>query len=425
MSPPFNTWRRFFQYHGTALASLLVLGTALAHLILHVALQRGLYPGVVGFFSDANRLITEGAIGSAFYPPLVVWIATALKMLHIPLSPSIFSGVWFLLGMVLFYGFLYLVTHSRGWAWGGTIFAILNPYFIWTAMLSNDTGPEWVWFLCVVIALCLGARGVSKKMAFILMVFGGVGSVLTRVTGLYIVAALLLAAWIFYRSRLRSLIYVGALSLLTACGILLAWNMLQVNSATLSTNVGINLYFGNHPAYLQGHPQYDIDVFLREAAQQDVEQGLSEVEADKKFASLGWGFIRHDPAAFLYRALIKSSWYWIGLEKIPNYSGNIYLEIATRRVHLPEIDVRQGLGYMLYRVVCLGVIAWWLIGGRWKTPLEVWIVWSGWIGLWPIMILTFPDTRFHLVLETLLSAWIVCILYGFWRQRQDLLQSHV
>ncbi len=323
----------------------------------------------------------------------------------------------------MLYVLIYAITHRRIWAWLGSFFVLLNPYFIWTIMLSNDTGPEWVWLLCVIVAIYLAIEGRHLSCSRGLMILGAGASVLTRITGLYIIIAILITSWMMERIRLRSLIYVGALSLLLAVLVLVGWNKAQVGTFTLSTNAGMNVYFGNHPNYLHGHPHYDIDGFLGEAAQRDVDPALSEPEKDEAFQAQGWRFIYQDPAAFVYRIGVKSVWYWVGIEKIPNYSSAVNLDIKTQTIHLTRLDVRQGLAYMFYRLVCLAAVGFWLLHGRFQTRLPAWLVWAGWVGLWPIVALTFPDTRFRLSLETLVSVWVVCALYEFWKRRQDLLQS--
>mgnify|MGYP001592008877 FL=1 len=416
-------WRNAIKQHGLSILSLLGLVSLLAHVVLQAARSRGLYPGVVGFFENADQLLKTGTIGSAFYPPLTTWIVTIIKALHIPLHPAVFNACWLLLGTLLVYTTLFTLTRYRVVAWIGTWFVLLNPYFIWTAMLSNDTGPEWVWLLCVVLGILLvwKKQDVHLRSATWVIAIGAFASVLTRVTGLFIIGAILLSAWFFVGRTVRHRLIPGAISLFIGVMVLCTWNLFQVGSFTPSTNGGINLYFGNHPAYLQGHPQYDIDGFLGEVSQQDVDSRASEVEQDRLYRVKGRQFILNDLTAFIYRGLVKSEWYWVGFEKIPHYSVPVVLRSDTQTVHLLPLSFQQPLFYMLYRIACLGFIAWALLR-RAPAVFPHWLIWSGWVGLWPIMVLTFPDTRFRLPLETLMAMGVVCFVYGFWQQRRGLLQ---
>lgn len=179
------------------------------------------------------------------------------------------------------------------------------------------------------------------------------------------------------------------------------------------------MWIGNHPAYLHGHPKYDIDVFL--GAQVDAlaqEAGLAsaalhggsedyvEVDRDAAFREQAIQFIRSDIPGFVYRLIVKAYWHALSLEKVPNYTAWARFDPSQPAVLIErDIDVVFSLPYVVYRAflvpgIVLAVVQY---ARRQLDPL-VFAFAIPYVAMIPMVCLTFPDTRFKLAAEALVAV---------------------
>lgn len=399
---------------------ILIAGGAITLIDLHLIHQRGLFSELTSTLALAEQAIRENTLPrTAFYPPLVMLLILGLRYLGVDaVNPWVFNLSLLALGLAAVWILAAFLLKETRDAFIVVLLALLNPYFVWTLLLSRDASAELL-FLSLTLLLAVISRRAAENAAprtKNLLGFGVLGGgmllSLTRVTGFFVAFTLFLLALGQSQRRQERRFW---LFILAAFGVFTlafcAYNYLRVGSFTLATNGGYNLYLGNHPAYLHAHPHYDVDVFLARPAGAEHFESLSEAERDKAYTRKALRFIADDPPAFLYRLLVKSIWHWFNLEKIPNYTTLSFMEDRALIVHLAPIDVLPGLAYFLYKLAYLPLFIYSviLIFRRNIDRLYA-LLYAPLLGLWPVVALTFPDTRFKinaeiLALPAMVAAW--------------------
>jgi hypothetical protein len=359
---------------------------------------------------------------SAAYPPLIPAILIGVRALGLPpLDPWLFNLATAWAGMLALYGLARRALGAALPALAAALLALANPYALWTFLLSRDAGSEFLFGgLMLWAAISAAKREVEGKPALgvmLLALLAGIALGLTRVTGFFIAIAVFLIAFLISRTARQRRSWAFALAGVVASALLLcAFNWRQVGAFRLATNGGYNLYLGNHPAYLHAHPHYDVDVFLGAVAQAEGLDGLPEAERDSAYTRRALEFIRADPAAFGLRLVLKSVWHWFNLEKVPNYTSPSLLSADGQTAHLAAIDVLPSLAYVLYKLIYLPLLLLamlLLFLGRIES--RMWLLFGPLLGLWPVLALTFPDTRFKIDAELL--AWPAMVVAWLWLRR--------
>jgi hypothetical protein len=416
--------------HVAILALVALLIAALDIRLIHA---RGLQSEIAQSIALADDIMREGAWPrSAFYPPMVTLVALAVRVAGIArVDPYILNLTFLVLSLVPAYGIGIAVCSKEWQAFSAAALMILNPYFIWTILLSRDSGLEFL-FMGIVLWSCLAiVRPVSPdkpsrgRWLALLMVASMVAASLTRVTAFFMAAAVVGLALVLSPSGAsRRQMVCCAAALLVFGGLWAYYNFRQVGAFLLATNSGYNLYLGNHPAFLHGYPHYDLDVFLRS---QDIAglDGASEVVRNRRYTQEAIRFIQADPVGFIYRTTMKSIWFWLSPEKLPNYTTDSRIvsqgSLTDWTAHLTPVDVVPGLAYMVFRMVYLpGLLASVVAVYRKTLDRRYALLYGPLLGLWPILALTFPDTRFKLSAEALTLPIVVAAACALWRTRRSI-----
>lgn len=412
--------------HPAAHLILLSLTLALEYVVVRrLIAARGLVPELQSTLAAAQAAWRAGSFPqTALYPPLLPAMAIALQWAGLPLpDPWLFNLAAAWAGMLVLYGLARRALGAPLPAFAVGLLALLNPYALWTFLLSRDAALEFVFgglmLWAVVSALRREAEDRRAAGMALLGLLVAIALGFTRVTGFFVAAAAFLIALALSRTAALRRGWALALLGLAASGLLLCtFNLRQVGAFRLATNGGYNLYLGNHPAYLHAHPHYDVDVFLGPVAQAEGFGTLPEAERDQAYTRRAIDFMKADPAAFGLRLVLKSAWHWFNLEKIPNYTSLSLLAPDGQTALLAPIDVLPGLAYALYKLLYLPLLAATLvfIATR-RLERHLYVLIAPLLGLWPVVALTFPDTRFKidaelLALPAMMAAWMT------WRSKR-------
>lgn len=412
--------------HPAAHLILLSLALALEFLFVRRAISaRGLVPELQSTLASAESAWRAGSFPqSAAYPPLIPALIMTLRGAGLPLpDPWLFNLVAAWAGLLVLYALSRRALGAPLPAFAAGLLALANPYALWTFLLSRDAALEFflggLMLWAVVSVVRREAEGRRAGSLVWLSLAAAVALGFTRVTGFFAAAAVFLIALVISRSPgLRRGWALALLGLTTSALLLCAFNLRQAGAFRLATNGGYNLYLGNHPAYLHAHPHYDVDVFLGPVAQAEGFEGLPEAERDQAYTRRAIEFIQSDPAAFALRLALKSAWHWFNLEKIPNYTSPSLLQPDGQTALLAPIDVLPGLVYMLYRLFTLPLfVAVLVLMGMRRLERHVYLLIAPLLGLWPVVALTFPDTRFKIDADLLTLPAMVAV-WMYWRGRR-------
>lgn len=416
-----------------AIALLLLAGSLIACGVVHAAQKRGLSPAVLDFIHSADQIHETGVFPhSAMYPPLVTLLALGVRATGVTtINPYVFNFVFFAIGLVVMFGLSRRLLKHDWLAFAAVVLALLNPYFVWTEMLSKDSSVEFLFtgiLLWLVAIASDESRVVSARRRWAIgtaMVVAAGLLTLTRVTGVFVAFVVWFIAFMMADERRQKLLHTAcAGAFLVFVIAFCAYNQARVGAFALATNGGYNLYLGNHPAYLHGHPHYDIDVFLRNVDGHDDLSNLSEAERNLEYTKRARELIRADLPAFVYRLIVKSTWHWFNLEKIPNYTSASELENTGSAegglARLGPIHIKPSLAYLLYKLAYVPLFVLGLIAlARNKLDRRLALVCGPMLGLWPVVALTFPDTRFKISAEVIVLPVLVAVVMRWSRREED------
>ncbi|MFN7951103.1 MAG: hypothetical protein U0610_05225 [bacterium] len=384
--------------------------------------------------------IREAPLGTwrtAYYPSGIYWLDRALHGLGFRDTVVLGKAILLALGL----GALALAARRSlgpGWAaWWVMMAAALHPRLCYDAMSYRDTAGELAGLGGGLLALTYLAfpRPASSRTAewlagagaWLAFTLGALVRVTTLTTALVVVAGAIVCVRAATKRRVLAVLLAAlGVSALGLC----ARNARVVGAFRLSTNLGYILYMGNHPLYLRAHPQYDVDEFfereflpvvLAERRRDAGEAVDDETASDRWFSQEAIAMIERAPAAFVYRLVLKSYWYWFGIEHLPALGDGGHLSADGRAVIIDATDSPRRmwvrLPYVLYRLAFVPAtigLAWAL--ARRRIPREWALFALPLVGLWPPSVLTFPDTRYHLVAEPWLViaavAWLRQVLVG-------------
>lgn len=391
------------------------------------------FPGVFEgglWHSGSQWSQTHQFLTGAAYPPGIPLFFAAAESLVGPLTATsalFLHAVLFLGGGLVWWRVLGAWIERPLWRWGTFLFSLANPYFLWLVLTSKDTVFEWVaivsffWALTSFTRLPEKALGKSVCLLVLLIVLFAFG-MLARTALVPIFLALLFAA-ILFASAYRRQLGAALLCCLGLVGGFLGYQRAVYDYTGLTSTFGYNFYLGQHPLYEYTHPQYDIDVFLAPVVASLVPDPYS-VTGDRVLRHLAMEELKKDPIRSLALAVRKTIWHWGNAEKIPNLSANAVLleEIGDYFVVKSDrIRSVPSLLYSLYKVVYLPLfiiaLFFWMQRRTRRDPAILFLV--PLIALWPVVVLTFPDTRFKIVGEVVAVAFIAIM----WSNREKELRS--
>ena len=89
---------------------------------------------------------------------------------------------------------------------------------------------------------------------------------------------------------------------------------------------------------------------------------------------------------------------------------------ADGTVSLGAVSVLIGLPYLLYKLAYLPLFMWTAVGLiRRRLDVRYWLLFAPMFGLWPIIVLNAPDTRFKMNAEVLVLPAMVAVAWHLWR----------
>ncbi len=353
-----------------------------------------------GFLYSARQFAqNNGSLSNGAYPPGIPLIYAipikAFGSLSIPFA-AVFQTLLFAIGAGFWFktlGFIFPKPKHHWIAWTASL---LNPYFLWLIVTSKDTAFEWlgvsIFFYCL---FALTSTKYSEKDKFFLsigLIASFVLAMLLRVTTVFVLLGALsfalLTHWKTYKKQLLTLCTIC----ITFVGLFIMYNGQTFGSYGLSTTLKGNLAYGQSPLYEYSHPVHDIDVFLP-----------MNIAADVRFPS---------PMTFIAVSVRKSVWHWLNFEKVPNLSSNTRMIAQTDNTLTLSIEPIKHLPSLLYTLMKLLYIPAFIISlflwiRRKDLTDQTLIFLVPLIALWPICVLTFPDTRFKIVGEVIAVAFIV------------------
>ncbi|MEN6542679.1 hypothetical protein [Parvibaculum sp.] len=353
--------------------------------------------GLAAWTSKAAELAAFSLPQSNFYP-----IGPAL--LFFPFHILGLNAVWplffyFNIGLFLYAQICWRI-ENRFVGRMALLAILLNPYFFWLLKSSQDTVLQFA--LLTAALRCLIAR---RLVAYSLL---AVLASVVRSTDIFVFAGL--ALLMYFQERRAIWALFPALY-----AIVIMFNFAQYGSVSPSLNGGYNVFLGQHPLYSVAHPRYDIDKFFEREGHGDPNAlfGMprtlaNEKQLDEKYRSLGLSFIAENPQRFIYISAIKLENWLFNFEKVPNLSGDFYLSkdgkqvvVASLRSHGLAVDA----AYIVYKIFynLLFAVALFLAAMAPRYALR-----SPYLPLLlpmffvaPVILLTFPDTRFKIVYEVL------------------------
>ena len=394
--------------------------------------HRGLTPILSSNIRSAQEAYEPGSFSEpATHPPLLTLMLLGLRHMGLEsVNPWAFNVAILTAGMVALWGLSWYVLRNRALAFAVLLLALLNPFFVWVGLLYRD-GATALLFVTLTVWSALIVRDMSvdeRKAPRARWLFGaaalagGVLLSLIRGTGFFIAFAVFGLAYLLARRAWDKKLWLAVAFLFIGfVALYAAYNLARVGVFTVSTNNGFNLYLGNHPAYFHAHPLYDVDVFLGAAASREGFDGLSEAERDRAFMRRALQFIKDDPVAFVYRSIRKTLWHWLNTERIPNYSTATAMDSDGTAIKLASVSVLVGLPYLLYKLAYLPLFVWTAIGlVRKRLDVRYWLLFAPMIGLWPVVVLTAPDTRFKMNAEVLVLPAMVAVAWQLWQSARPI-----
>lgn len=356
------------------------------------------------------------ALGAA-YPPGIPLIFAGIEFLGGPLSPFqavLFQAVFFIVGALAWWKLIGYFFENPKHRWITYGCSLVNPYFLWLVLTSKDTAFEWFSTTIFFLALFGLVRSTPQdrkngwRILTIIILFS-LGISVRVVLVPILLGVLLVAFWITPTHR-RSL-GNAAMGCLFVIALFLSYQRATYGYSGLSTTFGYNFYLGQHPLYEYTHPQFDIDVFLAREIPSMISNEYSAAGSDT-LQKLAIAEIKADPIRFVGISVRKTIWHWFNFEKIPNLSANtriIHQEGARLEIATDPIRSVPSLVYSLYKLFYIPAfflsIFFWIKRRGWRDRVTLFLV--PLLVLWPVVVLTFPDTRFKIIAEVLAVAFIV------------------
>lgn len=385
-----------------------------------------------GFLHAGQDLLAGKAYGYlGAYPPGIPLFFSALLWFAPGLSAQgalVAQLLLFAVGASLWW--ICIETHlEERWLRIATwILSVANPYLVWTALTAKDTVFEWV-FVVVFLGCLIPLTG-KHPTRLEHRLWWSLGASAAFLAGLLMrvsmapIALIALVLSMVASPRARQPILMG---ILIACSLttfgFIRWQAKASGYTGLSSTLGLNIYYGQHPLYEAIHPTYDIDVFL-DARVPESDVPPYSAKGSQALLALGREAIMNNPLAFVARSLRKSVWHWLSLEKLPHLTSATRLVDAnngTLTIQYQTPNQIAGMLYLVYKLLYLPVfllgLVLWAAGSSKRTASIIFL--APMLALWPIAVLTFPDTRFKIVAEAVALLFIAIQI----RESTPLLQA--
>ncbi|MAB15394.1 hypothetical protein [Parvibaculum sp.] len=381
-------------------------------------------------------LINAAVIGAVLVNPFALgldfWAVKAAEIasFHIPgsnfypIGPALLCLPFFLVGLgslgalffylnagVVLYALICRRIEDRLIARIALFSILLNPYFFWLVVSSHDCVLQF-FTLSLAFYLLIEARPVLFALA-------GILAATVRSTDLFVFGGLAILMFAMWRKSIWLL--SPALYLFVAFG-----NLALYDSPSPSTNGGYNIFLGQHPLFAVAYPSYDIDQFFETKGLSSPEHlfGMhrtpqTEAELDTRYREMGFSFAKDDPVRAAQNALSKAALWLFNFQKVPEVSGKIYLEegghsIAIESLRGGKLLLGQ-MAYTLYKFVynilfAVTIFYVCLRPSDFLSERHFFLILPVFFVL-PVVLLSFPDTRFKIVYEVMAVPAI--LLFAF------------
>jgi len=392
---------------------------------------------VISYISTKNYYTPESVFAgllsssehTSAYPPGVFLIVNCFqKISGLAVNHYVYKSIMLILWFWTAYSAARYVL-GKGWLCFFAVFAMmLNPYFVWSCLLSSSAASECFFLflsLYMLIRLHDSVSDIDRHIILYCLVAVVLAiSAIVRSTNFVILFSLL--GFFIFAGRKKAKKYFAGLLLLFCIytALFCFYNYKRSMSFGLGTTFGINFFIGNNRAYLHGHPNYDIDVFFEKEILAGIKseiKGLNEAQQNEYFFRAGIHEIWQDVPAFLYRCMVKSLWHWLNFEKIPRFTApDTYLGSDGKTIHVSGIVILPALMYVMYKLFYIPLFAGalLLLFCR-KLSLKEAVFFVPYFALWPVVILLFPDTRFKICAEIMAVIPMMRSLQYFFRRRCD------
>lgn len=353
-----------------------------------------------------------------FYPPG----SALLLMPLIWLSPNFYIVVfiYYSLSVVLYFLICYEIQNAKLRLI--TLVALpLNPVLVWLCYSSQDT----VFELFLVLLFVYSAL---KAKSYIFILSGFLLAQTRPAHWLTFLGVALFLALKFRRtSRRLNQFRICFISILLLPLTILV-NCLVYGTSTLAAESGMTLLFGNNKYTYLAHPKYDLDVFLSKENHMNLNPDFAVSNPDpgnsNQYTRMAIDSIQKNPKEITLAVMQKIESYVVGIQKIPNLSGEYYLSrdgnsIIIGKERLNWTLIVPHFFYLIYRIFLLFFLFFTLgflifIFPREKAIYEVhkqlFIFLIPWLlGIIP-GVLFFTETRYKIVSEILLVPFIMLAL---------------
>ena len=277
---------------------------------------------------------------------------------------------------------------------------IFSPYLIWSIYIGRDVALD---VFGVSLMMFFASRIYYSGHARYIIGFALSGALATSLRETNLVVFLSLLGFLGFKHSLnvrRFLLTSGVFIL--SISPLLIWNYTGTGTIVLSTRLGINMYYGNHPYYLEGHPRYDIDGFVSKRVIHDYGNEfmttLNRTERNQAYKQLAIKDIIMRPMETIYRMLLKGFW-WVGPTRVPGSDMESYLQPDEDVIVLVGgQSVVKELLYVIHRVIVLVAVVYYWKYTHFSIGRAVFLLLPT-LAMTPVAMLTFPDTRFRLAFD--------------------------
>lgn len=430
------------QSHGWALVVFLVIfGLAYAF-----CLSFGVNPSETNDADYARYLRQHQQLyPTAEYPQLQAILLYLLSLIFnedsrnflIPLRlASLVAGLMYTFRIALLYCATEAKQVGKKAAFIAVAYAMLNPYLLWTALVTRDFAIAYLCLSVVAYNLFVAQRtGKINFPAFLLLVLICLNM---RVALLFSIGGFTLALGILNGWRIGC---KTAVALILGLSVFLATNYFRFGHASLTSSSGFNVFLGNNPAYFMCHPNFDIDDCLdRYSKQQEAKYNIQnnkdgifpsgksidkhedpmhrrimhEFSRSEALTHTALEYMMADKPALAERILLKGAWFLFGVTKVPAVTAARAETVEERgqlvTYHYADVKaslIRQfgGLSYIPYRISFL--LLFWYATIRMiitkRTDLFM-LPLLGYLAMLPVLVITFPDTRFYLAEMTIAAA---------------------
>jgi 4-amino-4-deoxy-L-arabinose transferase-like glycosyltransferase len=271
----------------------------------------------------------RGEHPTAFWPPAYPFLLSRIYVLfgH---TPELAAYLNVLLGTsipLLGYLIVRKIWNESLARWTAVILVLFPSQILFTHLLASEFLFTPLLLLSIWLFLSFDRRLTGRWYKIIVGgILLGLASLTRAVSKLLLI--LIIPFWWWESKHLERSFRYGLLAFLGFSMAVVPWmirNHYTVGSASINTNVGINLYIGNQPMSGMGYQQYLADDF-------EAQNPLLEAYTDSLSWQLAVDYIYDNPGLFLYRCVLKTGYtyatdldpLWFGLMEAGERSETNY-----------------------------------------------------------------------------------------------------